>query len=89
MTIGQRLQNFRADTGLKQTEFAESLDIASSAYRMYELEHRKLPVPVILKLHEVYKLDIGWLLTGESGAIGNFDFDDMKSIIEAALTFLH
>lgn len=56
------LRELRTRSGLKQTELAEKLDIAISAYQKYEREERNIPVPVLIELSKMYGVSLECIL---------------------------
>lgn len=56
--INTKLQEFRKSLGLNQTAFAESLGISQAAIANIESGKRDVSKPVLLKIREVYNLDL-------------------------------
>ena len=48
-----------------KSEFARALDISAFTYSYYE-NNRVLPIEILLKICEVTRADLEWLLTGRS-----------------------
>jgi|SRR6185312_1924349 len=63
-TLGQRLVAVRADTGLSQGAFADTLGLSLRAYANYERGEREMPVALFRALYETYGIDPIWLLDG-------------------------
>lgn len=64
LAIGQRIAAIRANSGLSQNEFAESVGLSPRAYGNYERGEREMPVALFKILCESYSIDPVWLLTG-------------------------
>ena len=56
------LKELRLRSGLKQTELADKLGIAISAYQKYEREERNTPAPVLIELSKMYGVSLEYLL---------------------------
>ena len=57
-----RLRDLREDRDLKQKELAEYLHIKQNTYSQYENGQRQLPVDVLIKLSEYYKVSTDYIL---------------------------
>ncbi|MEN3130810.1 helix-turn-helix domain-containing protein [Bacillus albus] len=65
MSLGRRIKEIRKDTGLNQTNFAESLKSTLGAFAKYEID-KVIPNDVFINLLcTKYKVNEEWLLTGE------------------------
>ena len=51
-----RLKELREDLDIKQKDIAEYLHIKQNTYSQYENEQRQLPIDVLIKLAEYYKV---------------------------------
>ncbi|WP_218048945.1 helix-turn-helix domain-containing protein [Curvivirga aplysinae] len=88
MEIGERLTIERKKTGLNQTMFAEKLGLKLTAYKNYEKDTRKIPVPVLIALVDVYGTDIHWLLTGEKWLEREKNVESLRAVVQGVLLFL-
>lgn len=57
-----RLKDLREDNDIKQKEIAEYLHIKQNTYSQYENEQRQLPIDVLIKLAEYYKVTTDYIL---------------------------
>jgi transcriptional regulator with XRE-family HTH domain len=57
-----RLKDLREDLDLTQKELAEYLHIRQNTYSQYENEKRQLPIDVLIKLSEYYKVSTDYIL---------------------------
>lgn len=63
--VGRRLKEFRLNLNLTQKEFAEKMHWAENTYRKIETGVALLTSDKAQALHEEYRVDITYLLTGE------------------------
>ncbi len=63
--IGGKLRRLRRDLGLSQTKMAEDLGISPSYANLMERNQRPVSAHVLIRLAEVYDLDIGALAASE------------------------
>jgi transcriptional regulator with XRE-family HTH domain len=77
--IGQRIRKIRQDKGLSQTEFANILGFSVPAViSRFEKGDRIPGIDVLIKLADLYKIDLHWLITGQTM--------DFKRALEAVTT---
>ena len=57
-----RLKDLREDNDLTQQQVADYLGMKQSQYSRYERGHRDIPTDVLIKLAELYKTTIDYLL---------------------------
>ena len=57
-----RLKELREDLDIKQKDIAEYLHIKQNTYSQYENEQRQLPIYVLIKLAEYYKVSTDYIL---------------------------
>ena len=57
-----RLKELREDRDIKQKDIAEYLHIKQNTYSQYENEQRQLPIDVLIKLAEYYKVSTDYIL---------------------------
>lgn len=58
----RRIQDLREDRDIKQKTVAEYLGMDPTVYRRYEKGVRSVPVDVVIKLAEYYKVSTDYLL---------------------------
>lgn len=71
MTIGERLDEVRKQGSFNGREFAETLEITPQAYVNYSKDKRDLPMPIALKINQMFNISIDWLLTGKGEMLFN------------------
>ncbi len=57
-----RLKELREDLDIKQKEIADYLNIKQNTYSQYENGQRQLPIEVLIKLAEYYKVSTDYIL---------------------------
>ncbi len=57
-----RLRDLREDNDLTQTKIAEYLHIKQNTYSQYENGQRQLPIEILVKLAEYYKVSTDYIL---------------------------
>lgn len=57
-----RLKELREDLDIKQKDIAQYLHIKQNTYSQYENEQRQLPIDVLIKLAEYYKVSTDYIL---------------------------
>ena len=57
-----RLKDLREDSDLKQKDIAEYLHIKQNTYSQYENGQRQLPIDVLIKLSQYYKVSTDYIL---------------------------
>ncbi len=57
-----RLRDLREDRDLKQRELADYLHCSQQVYSNYELGQRDIPTAVLIKLSELYKVSVDYIL---------------------------
>lgn len=57
-----RLKDLREDNDLLQRDIAEYLNIRQNTYSQYENGQRLLPIDVLIKLSEFYKVSTDYIL---------------------------
>ena len=58
----RRIRDLREDRDIKQKTVAEYLGMDSTVYRRYEKGVRSVPVDVVIKLADYYKVSTDYLL---------------------------
>ena len=58
----ERIRNEREDLDMTQTEMAELLNIHQTTYSDYELGNLNIPIPVMIKLADLFKTSIDYLV---------------------------
>lgn len=77
--LGARLALVRAESGLTQMAFAQTIGLSARAYHYYERGLRKMPIDAIDRLAATYDVDLNWLIRG----FGQSAITDMDAEIEA------
>jgi transcriptional regulator with XRE-family HTH domain len=67
--IGQRLKTVRRKARLRQPDFAERLGLSPRAYSNYERGERAIPAQALKALHDLFQVDLIWLLSGPERAL--------------------
>ena len=57
-----RLRELRVSAGMNQTEIAEILSMQQNQYSRYERGERELPMHLFIKLAEVYKVSLDYMV---------------------------
>jgi transcriptional regulator with XRE-family HTH domain len=64
MSLGKRIAQIRARTGLSQTDFAPQIDVSPSALKNYERGANDPPARLLVELCKSYDVGADWLLLG-------------------------
>ncbi len=62
MAYYPRLKDLREDNDLTQAKIAELLFITQQQYSLYENGRREIPVCMLIKLAEFYKVSVDYIL---------------------------
>lgn len=62
MKIGDIIRALREDKDLSQTQIAEILNTSQTVYSRYERNERDLPIEVLVKLANFYKISADYIL---------------------------
>lgn len=65
LEFGERLKQFRLSHGLTRQTFAQSLEVGMTSLHHYENGERLPDVAFLVKLHDLYNVDMNWLLLGQ------------------------
>ncbi|MBR5237020.1 MAG: helix-turn-helix transcriptional regulator [Clostridia bacterium] len=57
-----RLKDLREDSDIKQKDIAEYLHIKQNTYSQYENGQRQLPIDILIKLAQFYKVSTDYIL---------------------------
>ena len=57
-----RLKDLREDSDIKQRDIAEYLHIKQNTYSQYENGQRQLPIDVLIKLAQFYRVSTDYIL---------------------------
>lgn len=57
-----RLKELREDRDIKQKDIAEYLHIKQNTYSQYENGQRQLPIDILIKLSQYYKVSTDYIL---------------------------
>ncbi len=71
--IGPRLRRIRRDMGLTQAQMASDLDVSASYITLIERNQRPLPADLLLRLAEVYGLDLSAFSSGEDETFAHLE----------------
>ncbi|MCL2593066.1 MAG: helix-turn-helix domain-containing protein [Defluviitaleaceae bacterium] len=63
-SIGYKLAEHRKHNELSQGQFADILQIPRRTYGNYELGIRKIPLDILLKIADYYKLPVSHFVSG-------------------------
>lgn len=66
MSLGVKLRNLRHTKNLSQAEIADRLKVSQPAYHLWETDQAKPTTENLLRISEVYNLDLYSLLNGSS-----------------------
>ena len=84
--IGVRIKALRKSLGENQRDFSRILGLWQSAVAKIEAGGRALTIDDITKIHEIFGVDIYWLLTGcipgEGGLFPDVDIDYARIEVE-------
>lgn len=58
----KRLRDLREDHDMKQADVAQYLNIAQTVYSRYERGYQTIPVEHLLKLADLYKVTVDYIL---------------------------
>lgn len=57
-----RIKGLRAELNMNQEEFAKQIQVSRAAYSLYETGKREMPVDVLLKIAEYFKVSVDYLM---------------------------
>ena len=63
-SIGERLEKIRTSLAMTGKSFAETLEITPQGYINYSKNKRDIPIPIVLKINQMFNISFDWLLTG-------------------------
>lgn len=69
--LREMIRDLREDHDLKQKTIAEYLNVSQQTYSNYENGNREIPIWVVQKLSQYYKVSTDYLLGAETGYLGN------------------
>lgn len=64
-SIGGRLEKIRINLAMTGKSFAEILEITPQGYINYSKNKRDIPIPIVLKINQMFNISFDWLLTGK------------------------
>ncbi|MBS7541265.1 short-chain fatty acyl-CoA regulator family protein [Ancylobacter lacus] len=67
--VGVRLKRLREERGLTQTALAQALGLSGSYLNQLEKNQRPLTVPVLLKINEIFGVDVQLFSEGDEGRL--------------------
>lgn len=65
-TLGERIQAFRKQNGLSQTQLADKLGISYAQLSRYEIKNIQPPADVLGKLADIFGTSIDYLVNGDN-----------------------
>ncbi len=65
--VGEKIRKIRKENNLTQTEFAKLFGITQDKLSKYETGLVGVPIEVLLKISEKFKISLNWLLKGKGG----------------------
>jgi len=81
--VGARLLYCREQSGLNQSQMAESIGVCPGAYQNYERGDRSVTKKVICSLMDKFNVNPNWLLSGREGSSGRLYGAIDLSLLEA------
>lgn len=69
--IYPRIRDLREDHDWTQTEVARMLNMTQAGYAKYELGQREIPIPILIKLANIYNTSIDYLLGQTKNPVRN------------------
>lgn len=57
-----RIKELRKESGYNQTEIAKRLNMSQTGYSKYETGENDVPTAVLIKLAEIYKTSVDYIL---------------------------
>jgi len=79
IAIGERLREAREKSGLKQNMVAKHLGIHNSTLAKYESGTREADNETLIKLAELYQVNVEWLLKGVGPRLRASDYIDVAN----------
>lgn len=80
MELSERLVLVRKKLNVNQIPFAKMLGVSQSAYANYERGIREVPVALLTKICQDYKISPNWLILGE----GDMSVPNIHALVEKA-----
>ncbi len=80
MKISDRLTTVRKSMNKNQIPFAQELGVSQSAYATYERGVREVPVALLTKICQDYKISPAWLILGQ----GDMCVPNYQALVEKA-----
>ncbi|QQV03652.1 MULTISPECIES: helix-turn-helix domain-containing protein [Chryseobacterium] len=82
MSLGVKLRNLRHSKNFSQAEIAERLKVSQPAYHLWETDQAKPTTDNLVKISEIYNLDLYSLLDNKDQNIVNHNpvFNDNSSV---------
>ena len=85
LALGARLAVIRSESLKTQAQFADALGISGRAYHLYECGKRGMPATTLIKVAELYDVNLNWLMRG----IGGTKIEDHKDEIQEFIVSLY
>jgi transcriptional regulator with XRE-family HTH domain len=80
MSLGKRIAQIRARTGLSQTDFAPRIDVSPSALKNYERGASDPPARLLVELCKSYDVGADWLLLGNGTQTPDRLYDEVEKV---------
>lgn len=74
-TIGTKLSRLRKNKGYSQQEVADLLSVTQPAYHKWEADYSTPDLETLIKLSQVFEVDLGYLTEEGSNLISNNQFE--------------
>ncbi|MGC4130607.1 MAG: helix-turn-helix transcriptional regulator [Bergeyella sp.] len=82
MSLGVKLRRYRTERNWSQAEVAERLGVSQPAYHLWETDQAKPTTENLLKISDVYGVDLFSLLESSSNVINNPVYNDNSSSVQ-------
>jgi transcriptional regulator with XRE-family HTH domain len=81
MSLGKRIAQIRARTGLSQTDFAPRMDVSTSALKNYERGASDPPARLLVELCTTYDVRADWLLLGSGTETPDRLYEEVERVV--------
>jgi transcriptional regulator with XRE-family HTH domain len=80
--FGRRLRVARLALGYTQEQMGYALGIQPARYGKYEIGRSEAPFDVLIRIAELTKVDLDYLIAGRSGRRAKVAFEQLMSVVE-------
>ena len=80
MTLGNRLRNLREDADLRQSDIAKEVNVLQASISNYELDLNAPDLDILVKLANLYNVNIDYLLGNTDNKLSWKDFEKILII---------